>query len=338
MNILNNISLLPYNSFGIDVRTKYFAEYQNIEELYQLLESDIARREKLLQIGSGSNLLFVSDFEGIILYSKIKFIEKMAETDGEVFLRVGSGVVWDDFVNYCVTNNYIGAENLSLIPSQTGAAAVQNIGAYGVEISDIVQTVETIDIQTLEKQIFTNSECQYDYRTSVFKTDLKGKKIVTAVEFCLSKKPNFNLSYANLKQEILKNYSEINLSNIRATIISIRDSKLPNPKIKGNAGSFFTNPYICIAHFEKLKKTYPEIPYYPVNEELVKIPAAWLIEQCGWKGKQRGRAAVNAAQPLVLVNQGSAAGAEILALAQEIQKSIKEKFAINLKLEVEVIF
>jgi UDP-N-acetylmuramate dehydrogenase len=338
MNILNNISLLPYNTFGIDVRTKYFAQYQNVRELCELLECDILQREKMLHIGCGSNLLFISDFQGIIFNSKINFIEKTAETEDEVFLRVGSGVIWDDFVNYCVTNNYYGTENLSLIPSQTGAAAVQNIGAYGAEISDIVETVETIDIQTLNLYFFTKYKCNYDYRTSVFKTDLKGKKIVTAVQFCLSKNPKFNLSYVNLKQEILKNYSEINLSNIRNTVISIRESKLPNPKIAGNAGSFFTNPNIDIAHYENLKKKFPEIPHYPVNKKFVKIPAAWLIEQCGWKGKSRGRAAVNATQPLVLVNQGNATGAEILALAEEIQKSVKEKFEINLKMEVEVIY
>jgi len=337
MNILKNISLLPHNSFGIDVKTKYFAQYQSIEQLRELLESDILKNEKLLHIGNGSNLLFVSDFQGIILHSEIKFIEIEAETETEIFLRVGSGVIWDDFVNYCVINNYSGAENLSLIPSEVGAAAVQNIGAYGAEISDIIETVETIDIQTLEKQIFTNSECKYDYRTSIFKTDLKGKKIVTSVVFKLSKTPNFNLNYAHLEQEILKNFSEINLANIRATVISIRESKLPNPKITPNAGSFFKNPYISAKTYENLKNNYPIMPYYAVNEELVKIPAAWLIEQCGWKGKSLGRAAVNATQPLVLVNQGNATGKEILALSAEIQKSIKEKFDIDLEMEVEIV-
>lgn len=337
MNFAKNFSLLPYNTFGFEVQAKYFAEYQSIEQLCQLLESDLLKREKLLHIGSGSNLLFISDFQGVVLHSEMKFIEKTAENENEICFRVGNGVVWDNFVDYCVKNNYCGTENLSFIPGQTGAAAVQNIGAYGTEISNIVQTVETIDIKTLESQIFTNSECRYDYRTSVFKTGLKGRKIVTSVNFKLSKIPNFNLNYARLEQEVLKHYKAINLANIRATVISIRQNKLPDPKIMGNAGSFFKNPYICIEHYEYLKKYFPEIPYYIVNDEVVKIPAAWLIEQCDWKEKSLGSAAVYAIQPLVLVNQGNANGTDILALASEIQKSVKTKFDIDLKMEVEII-
>ncbi|MCL2596114.1 MAG: UDP-N-acetylmuramate dehydrogenase [Paludibacter sp.] len=337
MNILNNISLLPYNSFGIDVQTKYFADYQSIEQLRELLESDIVKNEKLLHIGGGNNLLFVSYFQGVILHSQIKFIAVTEENDNSILLRVGSGVIWDDFVNYCVINNYCGAENLSSIPSEVGAAAVQNIGAYGAEISDIVRNVETIDIKTLEKQIFTNSQCNYGYRTSIFKNDLKGEKIVTAVEFCLSKKPNFNLNYTNLEQEILKNYSEINLTNIRATIISIREGKLPNPKIMGNAGSFFKNPYIFSKQYERLKKDFPKMPYFPINEDIVKIPAAYLIEQCGWKRKFFGDAGVYEKNPLVIVNQANATSTDILSLAKEIQKSVKKKFDIDLETEVELI-
>ncbi|MDR2824280.1 MAG: UDP-N-acetylmuramate dehydrogenase [Prevotellaceae bacterium] len=337
MQILKNISLLPYNTFGIDINTAYFAEYQSVAELNELLQSDVVKNRKLLHIGGGSNLLFLADFQGVILHSKINFIEKTKETASTVFLKVGSGVVWDNFVDYCVTNNYYGTENLSLIPGEVGAAAVQNIGAYGSEISDIVESVETIDIQTIEKQIFTNAACKYDYRKSVLKTDLKEKKIVVAVNFKLSKTPKFNLNYAHLEQEILRNYTEINLENIRNTVIYIRKNKLPDPKIAGNAGSFFTNPYICTAHYEGLKKHYPTMPYYTVNEEVVKIPAAWLIEQCGWKGKSLGCAAVNEKQPLVLVNKGNATGMEILALATEIQKSVKEKFFIDLKMEVEIV-
>ncbi|GHV43285.1 UDP-N-acetylenolpyruvoylglucosamine reductase [Bacteroidia bacterium] len=337
MQILTNISLLPYNTFGIDVDANYFAEYQNIAELCELLQSDILKSKKMLHIGGGSNLLFLSDFQGIILHSNIKFIDKTDETENEIFLKVGSGILWDDFVNYCVANNYYGAENLSLVPGEVGAAAVQNIGAYGAEISNIVEMVETIDVQTFEKKIFSKNECLYDYRKSVFKTDLKGKKIVTAVHFKLSKMPNFNLGYAHLEQHILKKYAEINLTTIRDTVISIRTSKLPDPKAVGNAGSFFTNPYICTAHCEGLKKHFPDITYYIVNEDVVKVSAAWLIEQCGWKGKSLGHAAVNEKQPLVLVNQGNATGAEILALATKIQQSVKKKFCIDLQMEVEVI-
>ncbi|MDR1653074.1 MAG: UDP-N-acetylmuramate dehydrogenase [Prevotellaceae bacterium] len=337
MKILTSVSLLPYNTFGIDVKADYFAEYQSVAELVELLQFCASSGQKLFHIGGGSNLLFLSDFKGIILHSKINFIEKTDETADEVLLAVGGGVIWDDFVNYCVTNNYCGAENLSLVPGEVGAAAVQNIGAYGAEISDIVETVETINTQTFEKQIFTNSECKYDYRKSVFKTSLKGKNIVTSVNFRLSKKANFRLEYSHLEQDILSKYSEINLANIRDTVISIRRSKLPDPKVAGNAGSFFTNPYICTAHYEGIKKHFPEMPHYPVNQGVVKAPAAWLIEQCGWKGKSLGYAAVNDRQPLALVNQGNAKGSDILALATEIQKSVKEKFFIDLQMEVEIV-
>jgi len=337
MNILKNISLLEYNSFGIDVRTKYFADYQTIEMLNELLESDIVKSEKLLHIGGGNNLLFISDFQGVILHSQIKFIKVTEEDSDTISLKVGSGVIWDDFVNYCVINNYCGAENLSGIPSEVGAAAVQNIGAYGAEISEIIKSVETVDIQTLEKQTFTNSDCKYGYRTSVFKTDFKAKKIVTSVEFLLSKKPKFNLSYTNLENEILQNFPQTNLANIRATIISIRERKLPNPKILGNAGSFFKNPYINFKQFERLKNDFPTIQYFPVNQDIVKIPAAWLIEQCGWKGKSLKGAAVYEKNPLVLVNQCNTNGADIFSIAKEIQKSVMEKFYIDLEAEVEVI-
>jgi UDP-N-acetylmuramate dehydrogenase len=337
MNIKENISLLPYNTFGIDVKADYFVEYQSVTELTDFLQSELAKNNRILQTGGGSNLLFLSDFKGIILYSKINFIEKVNETADEIFLQVGAGVTWDDFVLYCVENQLFGIENLSLIPGKVGAAAVQNIGAYGAEVKDVIYEVETIDIQTNKKNFFTKSECRYAYRESIFKTELKGKQIVTAVTFKLSKKAIFNLEYAHLENEVLKNYGEINLPNIRKSIISIRESKLPDTKITGNAGSFFKNPYICTAHYDGLKKLYPNIPYYPVNEEVVKIPAAWLIEQCGWKGKSMGKAAVHTQQPLVLINNGNATGNDIAQLAQAIQHAVKQKFHIDLQTEVEFI-
>jgi UDP-N-acetylmuramate dehydrogenase len=337
MQISQNISLLPHNTFGIDVQADYFAEYQSEAELMDFLPSDLAKQNQLLQIGEGSNLLFLSDFKGVVLHSKICFIEKTNETENEIFLQVGAGVKWDDFVAYCVENQLFGAENLSLIPGEVGAAAVQNIGAYGAEVKDLIEEVETVDIQTNRKKVFSNSECCYAYRESVFKTTLKGTQIVTAVTFRLSKKPVFNLQYAHLESEILHQFGEINLANIRKAIIATREEKLPNPNIVGNAGSFFRNPYICIAHYEGLKKQYSAIPHYPVNEEVVKVPAAWLIEQCGWKGKSLDKAAVHTKQPLVLINNGNATGNGILHLAQSIQQSVKQQFSIDLQPEVEFV-
>ena len=349
MQIQENISLLPHNTFGINAHCRYFAEYENIAELREFLKSDIFKNNKFLHIGAGSNLLFLSDFNGIILHSKIKGITKTDETANEVFIKVGAGVVWDDFVQYAVENNFGGAENLSLIPGEVGAAAVQNIGAYGVEAKDIISSVEIVEIDTLQTRILKNEECKFAYRESIFKNEAKGKCIVTNVVFRLSKKPFFHLKYGNLS-EYLKNTEKIDLQAIRNAIIKIREEKLPDYKILGNAGSFFKNPYCDKAHFEYLQKKYPNIPFYPVvstcfdnaqqpslNNRFVKLSAAWLIEQCGWKGKTLGGAAVYHLQPLVLVNQGNAKPKDVANLAAEIQKSVKEKFCVELETEVNFI-
>jgi len=300
------------------------------------LQMDIVKQNRILHIGSGSNLLFLKDFEGVVLHSAIKDITGTREDVDSAYLEVGSGVVWDDLVAYCVLNGLGGIENLSLIPGEVGASAVQNIGAYGVEVQDIILEVNAVEIETATVRTFSNEECHYGYRSSIFKNELKGKYIITSVLFRLDKKPKFKLNYQHLEEEVLK-CGEVNLQTIRQTIIAVRESKLPDPKVLGNAGSFFMNPIIAKTLFVSLQEKYPNIPHYVVSETEEKVPAGWLIDQCGWKGKQIGRAGVHDKQALVLVNLGGATGAEIVHLAEQIQSSVKETFGIELRPEVNYI-
>jgi len=336
MIIKENISLLSYNTFGIDARADYFIEYSSVEELQTALKSEIVKSNRLLHIGGGSNLLFMKDFKGVILHSAINFIKKVSEDADTVVLEAGAVVNWDDFVAYTVENGWGGVENLSLIPGEVGASAVQNIGAYGVEVQDVITEVNAVEIETGELKIFSVDDCQYGYRESIFKKELKGKYIITSVVFKLQKQPEFKLNYQHLEAEVLKN-GDINLQNIRQTIITVRESKLPDPKIFGNAGSFFMNPVISKAHFNELLAQYPQMPHYFVSDTEEKVPAGWLIDQCGWKGKQIGNAGVHDKQALVLVNKGGATGAEIVYLAEQIQASVKSKFGIELRAEVNYI-
>ena len=336
MKITPNASLLSYNTFGIDVNASFLVEYTSVIDLQTVLLSEIVKSQPLLIMGGGSNLLFLKDFNGVILHSEIKSIEKLREDADSIYLEVGSGVAWDDLVAYAVQNGWGGAENLSLIPGEAGASAVQNIGAYGVEVQDIIEEVNVVEIETAKLKTFTKEECRYGYRESIFKNELKGRYIITSVIFRLAKQPVFKLIYQHLEEEVLKN-GAINLQNIRKTIISIRESKLPDPKVVGNAGSFFMNPVISKNHFRTLHKRYPLMPHYFVSETQEKVPAGWLIEQCGWKGKQIGNAGAHDKQALVLVNLGGATGLEILHLAEQIQSSVKETFGIELKPEVNYI-
>jgi len=336
MNTNQLISLLPYNTFGINAKADYFVEYDSIADLQAVLQMDIVKQNRILHIGSGSNLLFLKDFEGVVLHSAIKDITGTREDVDSAYLEVGSGVVWDDLVAYCVLNGLGGIENLSLIPGEVGASAVQNIGAYGVEVQDIILEVNAVEIETATVRTFSNEECHYGYRSSIFKNELKGKYIITSVLFRLDKKPKFKLNYQHLEEEVLK-CGEVNLQTIRQTIIAVRESKLPDPKVLGNAGSFFMNPIIAKTLFVSLQEKYPNIPHYVVSETEEKVPAGWLIDQCGWKGKQIGRAGVHDKQALVLVNLGGATGAEIVHLAEQIQSSVKETFGIELRPEVNYI-
>ena len=336
MIIKEHTSLLPYHTLGIDVKADYFIEYESINDLKAVLDTDVVKSNPILHIGGGSNLLFLRDYQGVILHSAIKSIEKVREDADFVFVEAGSGVEWDDFVAYCVDNGLAGVENLSLIPGEVGASAVQNIGAYGVEVQDVIEEVSAVELQNLKARTFSNAECGYGYRSSVFKRELKGQYIITSVLFRLTKQPVFKLNYQHLEEEVMKN-GEVSLQNIRQTIISVRESKLPDPKVSGNAGSFFMNPVISKEHFNKLLQAYPQMPHYFVSDAEEKVPAGWLIDQCGWKGRQIGNAGVHDKQALVLVNKGGATGADIVHLAEQIQASVKEKFGILLQPEVNYI-
>lgn len=331
-----NYSLLPYNTFGIDVKAASFIEYSSVEDLKNILSRDAFVSRPFLHIGGGSNLLFVSDYDGAILHSAIKEMEVVKETDDDIYVRVSSGIVWDDFVAHCVSQGWGGAENLSLIPGEVGASAVQNIGAYGVEVKDLISLVEVVDVKSATGRTFTNEECCFSYRQSIFKNELRGKYIVTYVTYKLSKHPVFNLEYGNISGELEK-YGEINLSTIRRAIISVRESKLPDPKMEGNAGSFFMNPIISRLQFEKLQQQYEKIPFYVVDEDRVKVPAGWMIDQCGWKGKTLGKAGVHDKQALVLVNKGGATGEDIIELSKAVRASVRDKFGIEIHPEVNFI-
>lgn len=322
------------NTFGLDVKAGRWLEYASVEELKALIaEGQIS--SPYLHVGSGSNLLFLGDFEGTVLHSAIKSIELVNQDAEKVWLRVGAGVIWDDFVAYCVELGYYGAENLSLIPGEVGASAVQNIGAYGVEVKDLISCVETVDVHG-DKRVFGVEECGYAYRNSVFKRPDMKSFFVTHVTFALNKAEQYTLNYGTIRQELEK-YPQIDLATVRQVIVSIRESKLPDPKVLGNAGSFFMNPIVPRAKYETLLQEYPSMPSYQVDATHVKIPAGWMIEQCGWKGKSLGNAAVHDKQALVLVNCGGATGADIVALSDAVRAAVREKFGVEIHPEVNMI-
>lgn len=327
-------SLLSHNTFGIDVKATRFLEYASVGELKQLIMQG-AVTTPFLHIGGGSNLLFAKDYDGLVLHSRIEGIELIEETEQSVSVRVGAGVIWDDFVAWCVKNEWYGAENLSLIPGEVGASAVQNIGAYGVEVKDLITAVETVNFNG-EERVYAVNECGYSYRNSIFKYTENKTVFVTYVRFRLSKKEHYTLDYGTIRQELEK-YPKTTLAIVRKVIIDIRESKLPDPKIMGNAGSFFMNPIVPREKLEFLQQEYPQIPYYELNDGWVKIPAGWMIDQCGWKGKALGPAAVHDKQALVLVNRGGAKGSDIIALSDAVRASVYEKFGIDINPEVYII-
>lgn len=327
-------SLLSHNTFGIDVSAARFLEYTSVDELKTLIAQG-ALTTPFLHIGGGSNLLFTKDYDGLILHSRIEGVEVMAEDDRCVSVRVGAGAVWDDFVGYCVERGWYGAENLSLIPGEVGASAVQNIGAYGVEVKDLITAVETVNIQG-EERVYSVDECGYAYRDSLFKRPENKSVFVTYVHYRLSKEEDYTLDYGTIRQE-LGQYSELTLATVRKVIIDIRKAKLPDPKVMGNAGSFFMNPIVAQEKLEALQQEYPQIPYYELSDGRVKIPAGWMIDRCGWKGKSLGPAAVHDKQALVLVNRGGAKGSDIIALSDAVRASVREKFGIDIHPEVNFI-
>lgn len=327
---------MDYNTFRLPVKARWFMEYGDEEELGRILRDEYFQEMVSLHIGGGSNLLFIDDYRGIILHSAIKGIEVKEETEGSVLLRVGAAEVWDDVAAFAAARGWGGIENLSGIPGESGAAAVQNIGAYGEELKDVLETVEAYNQLSFEKKMFTNEECRYAYRYSSFKDEHRDPHIITYINIRLRKDPVFSLDYGNLK-EVVSTYPEVNVRNIREAVLSIRREKLPDPAEIGNAGSFFMNPVIPAAQFEGLKKEYPAIRSYPAAGGMIKVPAGWLIEQCGYKGARLGDVGVYEKQALILVNYGDARGHEIALFAEEIRSAVARRFGIELMPEVKYI-
>jgi UDP-N-acetylmuramate dehydrogenase len=336
MAFSKNVSLKPYNTFGIDVKAKYFTFFSSEHELQQILQT-LPAEENILILGGGSNILFTKDFDGVILLNAIKGIEIISEDKDCVYIRAGAGVNWHHFVMYCVEHNYGGIENLSLIPGNVGASPMQNIGAYGVEVKDVFYQLDAVCIATKEVKTFNKEDCRFGYRESVFKKELKSKYIITSVTYRLTKNPVFNISYGALQTELtMRNIYELSLKKISDAIIDIRRSKLPDPEVIFNAGSFFKNPVVDEIVVNKLKHHYPGMPFFSA-EPNYKIPAAWLIEQCGWKGFRKGDAGCYDKQPLVLVNYGKASGFELFELSDQIKESVFKKFQVELEREVNII-
>ncbi|MGV3587427.1 MAG: UDP-N-acetylmuramate dehydrogenase [Adhaeribacter sp.] len=338
MNLQHNYSLKNLNTFGIDVVARQFATFKSVAELQELLNNPQIDKNNLLVLGGGSNVLFTQNYEGTVLQNQIKGIHIISETDEDASVEAGGGVTWHDLVLFSIDKNLGGIENLSLIPGTVGAAPLQNIGAYGVELKDVFQTLEAVEISTGAVTTFDAEKCCFGYRESIFKRELKGKYIVTHVTLRLSKKPVFNTSYGAIKSTLeAMQVKEVTLKALSDAVIAIRQSKLPDPVDIGNAGSFFKNPEISPEQFAALKEQYPNIPSYPAAHGNIKVPAGWLIEQCGWKGKKTDNYGVHKDQALVLVNYGGTEGNQIRALAYEIIESVKQKFNITLHPEVNII-
>lgn len=335
MNIQHNISLKKYNTFGIDVHAKRFVSVHSVYELQQVLKTE----KDIFPLSGGSNMLLTKPIETLVVHLNIKGISIDREDENTVFLTVNAGENWHEFVLWCIDNNYGGIENLSLIPGNVGTCPIQNIGAYGVEVKDVITKVEAVEIETGKLVQFSNAECNFGYRNSIFKNEAKGKYVITSVCFRLTKKQHqLNTSYGAIENELLqKNINSPSIKDVSNAVIAIRQSKLPDPKEIGNSGSFFKNPVISKSLFEKIQSNFPEIPSYPVSNDEVKVPAGWLIEKSGFKGQRFGDAGVHTKQALVLVNYGNASGLEIYELAQKIQQEIKKRFDINLEIEVNVI-
>lgn len=333
MRDLRNYSLKAHNTFGLEARCSRFLEYETEAEALQVAEILRSSATPYIIIGGGSNLLLTKDFEGIVVHSAVKG----CEIDGNR-MTCGSGETWDDVVALCLNNGLYGAENLSLIPGDVGASAVQNIGAYGAEAKDFIRRVWTVEIATGNVSVWNNEDCAYGYRQSRFKQEWKNRFLITRVEYEFSKEFRPRLDYGNIRSELeRRGIAQPTAQQLRQVIIDIRNAKLPDSKQTGNAGSFFMNPVVPRSQYEQLAAQYPDMPHYTIDAEHEKIPAGWMIEQCGWKGKSLGRAGVHDRQALVLVNLGGATGSEIVALCQAIQRDVKQQFNIEIHPEVNVI-
>jgi UDP-N-acetylmuramate dehydrogenase len=337
LNIQTNISLKPYNTFGLDVKAKQFIDIQSKAELEQALKT--YPNTELFILGGGSNMLLTKDVDALVLHINSKGVTVVNEDKNHVVVEVQAGEIWHDFVLWCIKHDYGGAENLSLIPGNVGTSPIQNIGAYGVEIKDVFDSCEAIKIADVSTRTFSKNDCNFGYRNSVFKQALKGQYIITSVRFRLTKiNHQIKTDYGAIQSELLNlGITQPTIKDVSEAVINIRQRKLPDPNEIGNSGSFFKNPVIDAQHFETLASQFPKIPSYKISENEYKIPAGWLIDHAGFKGKRFGDAGVHKNQALVLVNYGNAKGSEILMLARLIQKTIKRLFAIDLEAEVNVV-
>lgn len=337
MTIQENVSLKPYNTFGIDVNAKYFVSITTLGELHELINS--SSHQSKLFIGGGSNILLTRDIDALVVHLNLKGIEITSENETSVIVKVAAGENWHDFVMWCVDKNYGGIENLSLIPGNVGTAPIQNIGAYGVELKDVFVQCEALELASNVIQTFANDVCQFDYRNSIFKNEVKGQYIITSVSLKLNKPPHqLSLAYGAIRDELEKSgIVNPTITDVSNTVIAIRQSKLPDPLKIGNSGSFFKNPIIEMSQYHKLIKQFQDVPHYPISEKQVKIPAGWLIEKAGFKGKTFGNYGVHKQQALVLVNYGGASGEEIFKLSQLIQQTVERLFAIKLEAEVNIL-
>ena len=333
--IQENVDITSRHTFGIATQAQAWADYNSVDELRQIILEAKERNLPIMPIGEGSNLLFVKKYEGLLLHSAITTLNTTPVDNNEILVHAGSGWIWDDFVAHCVSQGWYGIENLSYIPGTVGASAVQNVGAYGVEACDVIESVSLLATDTLKECTIKASECNYGYRTSLFKSEWRGMYIVTGVTFRLSLTPRYTLDYGNLRQVVGDTPT---LQGVRDAVIEIRRKKLPEPSVLGSAGSFFVNPVINREHYKKLLEKYPEMPHYEVNDEQVKVPAAWLIDHLGWKGKSLGGAMVYEQQPLVIVNTGNAKPGHVVQLAQDIAFSVFENFGIIITPEVNYVY
>lgn len=334
--IEKNVSLKPYNTFGLNAEAKLMARVNSIASLQEVLLDNSLRNEERFVLGGGSNILLTKNIDALVIKNQISGIELIKETEDSFFIKSGAGVVWHELVLHCIENGYAGIENLSLIPGNVGAAPMQNIGAYGVELKNVFHSLEAVEMATGNVETFTANDCEFGYRESVFKRKLKNQFVISTVTLKLNKKTNFNTSYGAIEEELERlGISTPTIKSVSQAVINIRQSKLPNPKELGNSGSFFKNPVVPTAMFEELKVKHPNIPGYPAGEN-TKLAAGWLIEQCGWKGKVVGNTGSHAKQALVLVNYGNATGVEIFNLSEQIMKSVYDTFGVQLEREVNV--